>query len=162
MFPELEICDDIDNDCDGEVDEDTDGEDCLAVGTGRCGDGVLECKNGNLTCVPFGALPELCNGLDDDCDGDIDNISVSWSKSAFSSTAPEKQARTRQSSTRAICLAGGISTGWRRRRAATSGRCYWRSKQTAPDAPRLGPKHPKDRAWNGEPFRKIVVHMVHV
>ena len=90
--PSAEICDALDNDCDGDTDEGLGGEPCTIVGgLGRCGNGLLECLATvpgtvvPLECVPFGAMPELCNGLDDDCDGDIDNMSVSWSKAAFSS-----------------------------------------------------------------------------
>jgi MYXO-CTERM domain-containing protein len=79
-----EVCDLLDNDCDGETDEDLGGADCTVFGgTGRCGNGHQECIVGVLQCVPFGAMPELCNGLDDDCDGDIDNMVNSWSKAAF-------------------------------------------------------------------------------
>jgi hypothetical protein len=46
--PTTEICNNLDDDCDGKVDEDTTG----------------------CTCIPS---PEICNGKDDDCDGVIDN-----------------------------------------------------------------------------------------
>jgi hypothetical protein len=29
-------------------------------------------------------MPEICNGLDDDCDGDVDNLSTSWDNQLFS------------------------------------------------------------------------------
>jgi len=68
---EEESCDGKDNDCDGIVDEDQ--------GVGFCGLGV--CLHAHDACVdgvpqdcdPFlGALPESCDGLDNDCDGDVD------------------------------------------------------------------------------------------
>ena len=46
------------------------------VQAGRCQLGVVECKIGEEVCASrFAAMPDLCNGLDDDCDGFIDNSS---------------------------------------------------------------------------------------
>ncbi|MCA9515115.1 MAG: hypothetical protein KC635_09255, partial [Myxococcales bacterium] len=78
--PEEERCDGQDNDCDGETDEDfpelglpcTDGEGaCAASGAWACsvfGDGA--------TCSASPGSPgeETCNGVDDDCDGVVDNV----------------------------------------------------------------------------------------
>ncbi len=63
-----EICDTLDNDCDGRVDE---GTTCVDDD----GDGVSEdagdCDDGNADIVP-GAVEDPMNGLDDDCDGTVD------------------------------------------------------------------------------------------
>ncbi|MBI2897314.1 MAG: hypothetical protein HYY06_27400 [Deltaproteobacteria bacterium] len=71
-----EICNGVDDDCDFEID---DGFDCPAGGGGvaPC---VTPCgSTGSTTCTPqcdFGgpcvAPPEDCNGVDDDCDDEID------------------------------------------------------------------------------------------
>ena len=63
---ETETCDEVDNDCDGEVDEEA-GEPC---GLGVC-EHPIEC---DASCDdPFeGASDEVCDGEDNDCDGDID------------------------------------------------------------------------------------------
>lgn len=70
-----ELCDNIDNDCNGEVDDITNiGGDCEAPG--GCS-GTLQCDSQAqaLVCVPDGATGvEVCNGLDDDCDGKTDEI----------------------------------------------------------------------------------------
>ncbi|MDP3918845.1 MAG: MopE-related protein, partial [Nanoarchaeota archaeon] len=77
----IELCDSLDNDCDGETDEECT---CLPGDTRDCGETVGVCKAGVQTCqsdaswsICFGASYgasklEDCNGLDDDCDGQID------------------------------------------------------------------------------------------
>ena len=83
--PTLELCDGIDNDCEGGTDEGliyadlllgarTVGQPCS--GRGACGGGTVECGvNLRATCSTLGngsaseAEVERCNGLDDDCDG---------------------------------------------------------------------------------------------
>jgi hypothetical protein len=66
-----EICDGQDNDCDGKTDEDL-GQ--LACGKGQCYHTISACSGGiTLVCDPFqGALPEVCDGADNDCDGETD------------------------------------------------------------------------------------------
>ena len=50
------------------------GEACDTGKPGRCGRGARACKNGALECVGLlGAGPETCNGIDDDCNGTIDD-----------------------------------------------------------------------------------------
>jgi hypothetical protein len=68
-----ELCDDKDNDCNGDVDEGNPegGSWCDSGGLGVCTDGTEFCTDGILICVPDqGPGCEVCgNGLDDDCDG---------------------------------------------------------------------------------------------
>jgi hypothetical protein len=72
---DAETCNGEDDDCDGLTDEDLAGvgDACETGGMGRCGDGVTTCNGQALVCEPsVTASAEVCNGRDDDCDGEVD------------------------------------------------------------------------------------------
>ncbi|MBI2898169.1 MAG: DUF4114 domain-containing protein [Deltaproteobacteria bacterium] len=73
--PAPETCNALDDDCDGSVDEGNPGggQRC-GEAEGECAEGVTQCVAGAIDCVgDRGPVPEECNGLDDDCDGDVDD-----------------------------------------------------------------------------------------
>lgn len=78
IMNDLETCDGtgsfVDNPCPLE------GSYCVVDGAqGRCALGQYECINNTDTCTSmYEPMPEICNGLDDDCNGVVDNMSTSW------------------------------------------------------------------------------------
>ncbi len=74
-FPE--ICDGLDNDCDGQTDENNPGgaSSCNVIEeAGQCRSGTQVCTSGRLTCISIqGPEPEVCDGIDNDCDNAIDD-----------------------------------------------------------------------------------------
>jgi hypothetical protein len=78
IHPEaVEVCNGIDDDCNDEIDET--GASGEACGEGACSDGKIICWKGAPMCsstvethVDYAISDEVCNGADDDCDGNTD------------------------------------------------------------------------------------------
>jgi hypothetical protein len=69
--PSKEICDGIDNNCDGKTDENL-----TRPCTTPCGTGTERCSEGTWSKCSGSSAPktEICNNKDDDCDGVVDKI----------------------------------------------------------------------------------------
>ncbi len=74
VLPQAESCNDVDDDCDGTVDDgDPGGGIVCGSDIGECQRGLTACVDGNVECVgEVVAIDELCDTKDNDCDAMID------------------------------------------------------------------------------------------
>jgi len=71
--PEAETCNAVDDDCDGQTDEEVPAENCtVQTEYGLC-PGKTACEaGGRTTCQGQAPSEDVCDGLDNDCDGNTD------------------------------------------------------------------------------------------
>jgi hypothetical protein len=82
-----EICNGIDDDKDGQIDEGNPGggKKCFTGKPGHLTQGTTQCKGGKVICVANNPPPkeEICNGVDDDKDGQVDEGNPGGGKKCF-------------------------------------------------------------------------------
>lgn len=77
VLPKAEECNSKDDDCDGALDNLAD-EACSASMEGACQAGTLICQGSMAVCQSTELpVPERCDGLDNDCNGKLDDVGAS-------------------------------------------------------------------------------------
>lgn len=105
-----ETCNNLDDNCDGQVDNSpTDVGASCGSSVGTCRTGKEICENGALVCSgQVNPQPEVCNGVDDNCDGVIDGIATTVACLTDDDCAGQATARfcmQRASGTDKVCSA---------------------------------------------------------
>jgi hypothetical protein len=83
--PTPEVCNGLDDNCNGMTDEGNPGGGAACGGlcpgglvancVGQCKAGSMNCVNGSLSCTgSVGPSPEVCDGIDNDCNGIVDDV----------------------------------------------------------------------------------------
>ncbi len=71
-MPSEDVCNGLDDDCDGSVDE---ALPILSCGVGACAVTQPSCVGGvTQACIPGAPVPETCNRIDDDCNDAVDDM----------------------------------------------------------------------------------------
>ncbi len=106
---QAEMCNGLDDNCNGQIDEEL--EQTCETGSARCRAGRQTCSDGAwgpCELVPIDVI-EQCNGLDDDCDGEIDEAPVLLQAGQTDCTAPSSDCRACSEDWTPVCTERGIA-----------------------------------------------------
>ena len=108
VTPTAELCNGVDDDCDGSTDEgNPEGGRVCGTSAGVCEVGMQTCTGGALVCMgEVTGGPELCNNLDDDCDGSIDEMNPEGGAACGSSTGACTQGALTCNAGALVCMGG--------------------------------------------------------
>jgi hypothetical protein len=120
--PTAEICDGKDNNCNGQIDEGFNVGQSCTVGVGECartGQYVCKADGTGTQCnaTPGTPTAEICDGRDNDCDGQIDEgiVCISFAKTIGRSSSLDEAWSIIQSSDGGYAVAGftySFGAGW--------------------------------------------------
>ena len=130
-----EVCDLLDNDCDGATDEGLDGAAC-GTDTGPCVAGTIACNAGVEECVgEVGPSVEYCDDLDNNCDGSpdesFDKMSDPYHCSVCGNDCTSQFNNAVGDCAGGICILHGCLPGYIDFNASTADGCEWMCTPTA-------------------------------